>query len=418
MSTSKHTKDRRPLAKHLHYYFASSMHFRTPDIQNAKMSFASLPIEIITHIFDLLDESDVEMPLEIDKHRKMCKALMALRLTCKELGDIATRQLFRTLYVSPSRRSWLNAHTVAANQELRVHLQTLAIDRYTDGASHEQKIQDAIKSPRLGFLDFSLFPNLKVLKADDKWMIRKKTRSNVEISLGCCGIYLTAYGSLMKGFEEIGRYGFSLASVSIGLDDDLWWPTKSVDLSGLRYLRLSFGMVEWYELSLETDLDHLTQLPNLEEFHMDQFFSRRSDDSQNLDEMTNVLKLLANVRNWPRLRHLDLRYLITTVEDLKAFVTPHAAAGTLKMFEIHGDLICAQVTADEKQKRVDLLHWIKTVICPEGGGVTFKHVLGSPKELYGSEYSLSSTEGGDTDAEDTEEYNPENGPSEEENTEE
>lgn len=137
------------------------------------MPFASLPIEIVTHIFDLLDESGAEMPLEIDKHRKLCKALMALRLTCKELGDIATRQLFRTLYVSSSRLSWLNAHMVMENQELRVHLQTLAFDRYTDRASHRHKIQDAIESPRLAFLDFSLFPNLNVVKVGDQWMIRK-----------------------------------------------------------------------------------------------------------------------------------------------------------------------------------------------------------------------------------------------------
>lgn len=151
-----------------------SIHFRAPDIQNTTMSFTSLPIEIITHIFDLLDESDAEMKLEIDKHRKMCKALMALRLTCKELDGIATRQLFRTLHMSPSRVSWLNVHTVVANQELRVHLQTLAFDRYTDGASHEHKLQDAIKSPSLAYLDFSLFPNLNRVKVDDQWMIRKK----------------------------------------------------------------------------------------------------------------------------------------------------------------------------------------------------------------------------------------------------
>lgn len=387
------------------------------------MSFASLPIEIITHIFDLLDESDTEMPLEIDKHRKMCKALMALRLTCKELDGIATRQLFRTLYVSPSRVSWLNVHTVVANQELRVHLQTLAFDRYTDGAGHEHKLQDAIKSPSLAYLDFSLFPNLNRVKVDDQWMIRKKNRSSVQIPLGCFGISLTPNGSLLEGFEDIGRYDFSLASVNSGLGDDFWWCTKFADLSNLRYLRLTFERVESYKLSLDTDLGHLTQLPNLEEFHLDQFFPGRSDDSQNLDEMTNVLKLLANVRNWPRLRHLDLRYLITTVKDLRAFVAPHVSAGTLKTVEIHGDLICAQLTADEKQKRVDLPHLIKTLICPDGGGVTLKPARGPSEELYEfeyppsspeeslsdaeesyeSEYSQGSTEGSVRDAEDTDE---------------
>lgn len=92
------------------------------------------------------------MPLRIDKHRNMVETLMALRLTCRGLGDIATRHLFRTLYVSASRVSWLNAHTVVADQALKVHLQTLAFDRFTDRASHELKLIDAIKSPRLVFL--------------------------------------------------------------------------------------------------------------------------------------------------------------------------------------------------------------------------------------------------------------------------
>lgn len=217
--------------------------------------------------------------------------------------------------------------------------------------------------------------------------------------------------------------------MNIGLGADFWCCTESADLSDLRYLRLTFERFESYKLLLDTDLGQLRELPNLEEFHLDQFFPGRSDDSENLDEMTNVLKLLSNVRNWPRLRHLDLRYLITTVEDLKAFVAPHVSAGTLKTVELHGNLICAQLTEDEKQKRIDLPHWIKTLICPDGGGVTLKYVLGPPEEFYefesppsntagslsnveesyASEYWQGSTEGSVRDAEDTDEYSSESG---------
>lgn len=402
------------------------------------MSFSSLPIEIVTHIFDFLYELDAEMPLDIDEHRNMCDALMALRLTCRELGDIATRQLFRTLYVSPSRVSWLRAHTVAADPVLREHLQTLAFDRFTDRASHDQKIQDAVKSPRLFFLDLSLFPNLNVVKVDDQWMLRKKNRGIVQIPFGCFGISLTPEGTLMEGFENIGRYGFRLASVNIELDDGFWWCIKSTDLSDLRFLRLTFDGFESYKLSLDTDLGHLLQLPNLEEFYLDQFFPHRSDGSPKLDEMTNVLKLLANARNWPRLHHLDLRYLITTVDDLKAFVAPHVAAGTLQTVEIHGELMCAQPTEDEKQKRAALSSWIKTLICSNGVDVTLHDVLGPSDNWNEFENPLSSTEGslsdvdesyesedleeniegGLRDAEDTDEDSSENGLLEEENPEE
>lgn len=73
------------------------------------MSLASLPIETVTHIFNLLDESDLETPLDVDEHREVGKALMALRLTCKELHGIATGQLFRRLYLSSSRELLVEA---------------------------------------------------------------------------------------------------------------------------------------------------------------------------------------------------------------------------------------------------------------------------------------------------------------------
>lgn len=126
-----------------------------------------------------------------------------------------------------------------------------------------------------------------------------------------------------------------------------------MDLSGLRCLQLYFERVGF---SSDSDPDHLIQLPNLEEFHIDQLFYGRSDDNQNLDKMTSVPELLDNVRNWHRLRRLDLRCLVTTVEDSKAFMGPHAAAGTLETFEIRAGLISAKLKADEKQKRVDLPH--------------------------------------------------------------
>ena len=75
-------------------------------------------------------------------------------------------------------------------------------------------------------------------------------------------------------------------------------------------------------------------------------YSDRCDDNPDLNSMTNVLKLLANGCDWPRLRHLDMRYLFAEVDHLKTFVALHAAAGTLKTLEIHGDLICADVTPE------------------------------------------------------------------------
>lgn len=338
------------------------------------MSLARIPIELITDIFNLLDESNVEMPLRIDKHSEACKILMALRLICKKVGAVATRQLFRT-YISQSRRSWLSAHSFAANQELRQHLQTLVFDGHNDDVdSYWQKWEDTKRLLR--FLGFSLFSNLKVFKLGDTWMLRKNPQSTVEIPLRRGGIRMSIKGTMITGFEEMARYGFRLVSIS----HSLWQSTTSLDLSRVKSLRLSFFPVCRFRLGVECDLDNLRDLPNLEIFQINQYFPHRCDDSKSLHLMTDVLELLASESDWPRLRHLDLQYLFAEVDHLKTFVAMHAAAGALKTLEIHGDLICGRVTPEEVQKRVGLPHWIKTVLCAPGGGVeTFKHVMGPPK---------------------------------------
>lgn len=353
------------------------------------MSIARIPIELITEIFNLFDESNVEMPLKIGKHRKACKILMALRLTCKILEGVATRQLFRTFYISQSRRSWLNAHSFAANPELRQYLQTLVFDgQDNDVASYWQKYKDAEKSPKLRFLGFSLFPNLKVFKLGDKWMLRKNARSSFEIPLGRCGIRLTGRGTTITRFDEMALFDFRLVSIS----HSLWLSTKFLDLSSLKSLRLSFYPVRWFQVQLKNDFDNLKDLPNLEEFHMNQYVPHRCDGNPNLHSMINVLEVLASGDDWPRLRHLDLRYLFAEVDHLKTFVALQAAAGALKTLEIHGDLICAHVTPEEEQKRVDLPHWIKTIICDADRVETFKHVMGPPEEWHEAEFSPSHTQ--------------------------
>ena len=351
------------------------------------MSLAGIPIELIKVIFNLFDESDLEMPLNIDKHRKTCKTLMALRLTCKRLEVVATPQLFRTFYISQSWRSWLNAHTFAANSDLRQYLQNLICDGHDeDLASYWQKRRDAEIFPRLGFFDFALFPNLKVFKLDNTWLLRKTARSRVKIPLGHCGIRLTSNGTIITSFDNIARCGFRLVSIT----HSLWLSTNSLDLSNLRSLRLYFYPTWWYQPRLEKDLHNLKYLPNLEEFHMDQYFPDRCDNNPNLHSMTNMLELFANGCDWPRLRYLDLRYLFAEVDHFKTFVALHAATGTLQTLEIHGELICEHVTPEEEQKRVNLPHWIKNVICaPDGGVETFTYFMGPPEEWHKEKLSPS-----------------------------
>lgn len=355
----------------------------------------SVPVETMTHIFELLDEADAKKGHDVEKHREMCRALMALRLTCKELEEVATRQLFRTFCFSGCSESWLKLEKIAFNQKFGVHLQTLVLDNRNDFTfSYELLAKVAFNLPGPRSVDLSLFPNLKVVKAGDDWLLSKRERSNVRIPLGHCGInpmsystYMPAVWSLLDGLTDITRYDFELSSLSCKLGEDRWPSTLRIDFSGLRSLRLYFDGAYSNPDDLRADtalLAKLQDLPNLEYFHLDQYFNGRCDASWwRLEFMTNVLEQLAT-KKWPRLRRLDLRYLATTVDDLKVFLAPHARM--LESFDLYSGLVCARVTPEEEMQRVFLPHWIRTVICRMGsGGAAFQHVGGQPEGSYEAE---------------------------------
>ncbi|MCJ1346699.1 hypothetical protein MMC31_004917 [Peltigera leucophlebia] len=358
------------------------------------MSFASLPIEMVTQIIDSLDESDPEMPFEVKKHREMSRALMALRLTCKALDKIATRQLFRTFCLSPSLKSWLNLCNIAALERFRVNLQTLALERHDKGTyNYKWRMKVTSASPEYGFLDLSLLPKLRILKAEDKWLITRRPRSNIKIPRGRCKIHAMSFAecepaiwSVLGDLERIVRYGFEISSVNCYLGASGPWATLlNLDLSGLKYLRLCSN--GYYSNQCKRNLypdskllAKLERLPNLEEFHLSQyFFGRENPNPPKVNLSTNVLRYLL-AKKWPRLRYLDLRYLSTTVADFQAFVAPHA--GTLTTFQMHSGLICPRVTEEEKLQRFYLPHWIRTVVCPRGGGTEFEHFFGQPEGSY------------------------------------
>lgn len=388
------------------------------------MSLTSLPIEIIAEIFNLLDES---------KPKKPCKALIALRLTCRKFEEIASRPLFRTFCLSPTLESWTKLLLIPASQKVRVHLQIIAFedgdficsgdwhDNNTSG--NEQGMESTLFSSDLYFLDLSLLSNLKVLKAKDCWLITKKPRSNVEIPWGHCRIDAISYRmpskqpafwNVLGGLAEITRYDFEISSLNCELSSA--GPCQSLfklDFSGLKYLRLYFQAdysSTGYDLSVDLNiLARLQNLPNLEEFRLDQFYgSDPSGDSSlgtprpirlgngprtetsiflqvylgnpflTVHHTTNVLKKLRH-KNWPRLRHLGLRSLYTTVADFQAFTEPHA--GSLKSFRLRNELRWVDATAEEKLRRRELPHWIQTVLCPGGGGARVK-ILGQAEGDY------------------------------------
>lgn len=351
-------------------------------------------MEMIIQILDCLDESDPERPFEFDKHREMCRAMMALRLTCRSLDKIAICHLFHTYCLSPSLGSWLNLCNIAAFERFGAHLQILALERHNKGTyGYKAMMKATSTSPTYGFLDLSRLPKLKILKAEDEWLIKKQPRSNVEIPLGHCKIqavsfadYKPASWSVLGDLAEITRYDFKISSLNCYTGAYGPWETLlRMDLSSLKSLRLCpngyYSNRHKYNLWPDIELlAKLERLPNLEEFRLNQYFFGREDISASTEILTtNVLKYLRE-KKWPRLRHLDLQYLTTTVADFRAFVAPHA--GSLTTFQLHSGLVCPQVTEDEKLQRFYLPHWIRTIVCTRRRGSRFEHFLGQPEGFY------------------------------------
>lgn len=390
------------------------------------MSLTALPIETMVHILGLLDECEPEMPYWAEKHREMCSTLMALRLTCRELEEIATGQLFRTFCLSPSWQSWKKFHTVATSEKLRAHLQTLAFERHHDRRNfhswdawydctlvYQQTMRSASLSPLLRVVDLSLLPNLKIVKAENKWMIMKKNRSNVQIPFGSCQIRAISFATagqqpatwaILSGLAKITHYDFEVISLNCRMGSyGPWRSLVNIDFSGLKYLRLFFkaGLRNNpYDMPADVSiLAQLQHLPHLEEFHLDQFNHTLTESNWLLmRSTTNVVERLS-AKDWPRLLRLDLRFLTTTVADFKAFVEPHA--GKLKVFHLHGGLKCPHISTRELVQRYYLPHWIRTVVCPRRGGAMFTHFLGQPEGSFEPENEVSDSEDRDSGAEDS-----------------
>lgn len=190
-----------------------------------------------------------------------------------------------------------------------------------------------------------------------------------------------AFWNVLGGLTQITHYDFDILSLNCKLGSrNPWRLFVNINFTGLKYLRLFFKANFWsnpYDSPADMDLlAKLQHLPNLEKFHLDQFFHRRSDPIWlMLRSMTNVLGQF-KAKDWPRLQYLDLRFLNTTVADFQTFAAPHS--GKLKTFHLHSGLLCAQVTQEEKVQRFYLPHWIRTVLCPRGGAAKCRHFLGQP----------------------------------------
>lgn len=80
----------------------------------------------------MFDEFKSKNPHRCAERKEVCKTLMALRLTSRELEQIARRSLSRTFCLWPSLESWKKLHSISAREDLRVYLQVIAFEDYPD----------------------------------------------------------------------------------------------------------------------------------------------------------------------------------------------------------------------------------------------------------------------------------------------
>lgn len=356
------------------------------------MSLLCLPNELIIQIADSLDDSDPRKPLEYGKHRETVRAVMALRLTCKLFSEIAFPHLFRTFCLLPSQLSWLKLCAIVDSDKLRSYLEILALEKHDESTQrYREEMRVISRDLRHHFVDLSLLPKLKVLKAEDKWLITKNPKSKIPSPRYQCAIHAYSFTiyheplwNVLSAMSKASSYGFEFVSLNCHMGfNGPWKSLLKMDFSRLKILRLATeGLhANLYQSNLSPDnllVARLRHLPNLEEFHLNQFFVGRENVST-VNFTTNVLELLQK-KDWPRLRHLDLRFLTTTVADFWTFVAPHA--GTLARFQMTSNLVWPGATRAERWQRWFLPHMIRTVICPRGGGTTFEHHGVSPGMFY------------------------------------
>lgn len=338
------------------------------------MSLASLPSELISRICESMGETDP--PNRALKLKERAKHLMALRLTSKRIGDIASRQLIRYLIMVPKQpESWMKIWLIS-REWMAPHLRHLCLEMREEVADDAalRGILDSLaaKNHLVRTIDLSLFENLKSIECN-VWHV-VKVRSIKIPPNRCCFSYGRNNGlfNLWQDFpitlDNITQYGFEFHSLTLNLYYHLSW-TLAVglnDISKIRYLELNFDarMTTAAIQTYDRLLCKIRYLPNLQKFTLNQNCHRHQP--QRLPYIPNILGMLHN-RYWPNLRHLDLRNLVLArFSDLTGFLAQHEKR-RLTSLHFTGCVICtrmAMTAEDFRQEGYQTFRWIVTKIRP------------------------------------------------------
>lgn len=300
-------------------------------------------------------------------------SLKQLRLVSKHMASIATKELFKTIRLVSDPEPWDKVHRIAFHPVLAQHVRVLAIEVVSPKFGRQQK-------PEPAAFDLSLLPNLQSIEqriGTLTWRVRSNHSyyDAKHPTKECLIPYIPA--SEVDWFRQYNLYhlqriialGFYAQYLNVHLLV-IWQPMWkeilcTVDVSRLKSLH--FSLVSLTNEVHEADeiplifAPAIKYLPALESFRLVQPEPRCSATSK-LAKMVNLIGMLGD-KDWPRLRHLDFHWPVTTAADLRAFLWPHR--GSLRYLRFNGWLSNSSELMDDPVERQLLPEWIATEICPD-----------------------------------------------------
>lgn len=348
------------------------------------MSLADLSSELVQEICEILDDDR--------------KSLKALRLVSRSISGNATLQLFRTIRLNMLRRSWQNADRIAHQPGLAqcvkeiqlVHLNPHCGVRemwaWERGAITQPYIPKTFQtihgSPIQPIerhrpdINLTLLSKLRTVKSAD-WrdleanhealieftqprgydfnaVFFPKGRSVFETPLfyeffSCIWgnrvqietLHLQQLLEFLREPMFPMAYRFNTCKELRNLSIDLFVPIRT-DLSTLEWRLepwiIELEMLESFKLS-QGQCGHGQCNHSHDVLHCENGSISPRDDCRHVVRLwpsVNLIKLFRSVR-WPQLRHLHLRYPLTTIPDLQTFLLLHAA--TLQTLRIEYPLV-------------------------------------------------------------------------------
>ena len=300
-------------------------------------------------------------------------SLKQLRLVSKHMVGIATKELFKTIRLISDPEPWNKVHRIAFHPVLSQHVRVLAIEVVSPKVGRQQK-------PEPSAFDLNLLPNLQSIEQSIgtlTWRVRPN--QNYYNAKNPAKERLIPYipASETDWFRQYNLYhlqritalGFHAQFLNVHLLVP-WQPMWkeilcTIDVSRLKSLhfslvRLTNEVHEADEISL-VFAPAIKNLPALVSFRLVQPEPRSAAASQ-LAKRVNIIGMLGD-KNWPRLRHLELHWPVTTAADLRAFLWPHR--GSLRYLRFNGWLSNYSELVDDPVERQLLPEWIMAEICPE-----------------------------------------------------